>query len=135
MENQVSYRKYLSKETTQALKQLLYKTKTVPEIQVNGKVYMERRDYRRLQGNDTGITGYDFEHVLPVYGVVQLLNLFGETTERVRITSRSNGMVSDLYAQLKHIVPVIPDRIIANKSEIEIFPEGSFDPSGFFDNA
>ena len=127
MENQVSYRKYLSKETTQALKQLLYKTKTVPEIQVNGKVYMERRDYRRLQGNDTGITGYDFEHVLPVYGVVQLLNLFGETTERVRITSRSNGMVSDLYAQLKHIVPVIPDRIIANKSEIEIFPEGSFE--------
>ena len=127
MDYTVSYNKYLSKATTQALKSLLYKTKTVPEIQVNGKVYMERKDYRRLQGNNTDTNNCGLEQVMPVYGVVQLLNLFEERTERVRITSKSNSMVSDLYVQLKNIVPVIPDMIVAGRNEIEIVPEGTFE--------
>ena len=122
MEYTVSYNRYLSKETTRALKKLLYKTKTVPEIQINGKTYMERKDYRQLQNDCAG-----FEQIMPVYGVVQLLNLFEERTERVRITSKSNSMVSDLHLQLKKIVPVIPDIIVANRNEIEIIPQGSFE--------
>ena len=122
MDYTVSYNRYLSKETTQALKKLLHNTKTVPEIQVNGKTYMERKDYRRLQGNRAG-----FEKIMPVYGVVQLLNLFEERTERVRITSKSNSMVSDLHVQLKKLVPVIPDIIVANRNEIEIIPQGTFE--------
>ena len=122
MDYTVSYNRYLSKQTTQALKKLLHKTKTVPEIQVNGKTYMERKDYRQLQADRAG-----FEQIMPVYGVVQLLNLFEERTERVRITSKSNSMVSDLHLQLKKIVPVIPDIIVANRNEIEIIPQGSFE--------
>ena len=122
MDYTVSYNRYLSKETTQALKKLLHKTKTVPEIQVNGKTYMERKDYRQLQSDRAG-----FEQIMPVYGVVQLLNLFEERTERVRITSKSNSMVSDLHVQLKKIAPVIPDIIVANRNEIEIIPQGSFE--------
>lgn len=122
MDYTVSYNRYLSKETTQALKKLLHKTKTVPEIQVNGKTYMERKDYRQLQNDGVG-----FEKIMPVYGVVQLLNLFEERTERVRITSKSNSMVSDLHVQLKKIVPVIPDIIVANRNEIEIIPQGTFE--------
>ena len=122
MDYTVSYNRYLSKETTQALKKLLHKTKTVPEIQVNGKTYMERKDYRQLQNDGVG-----FEKIMPVYGVVQLLNLFEERTERVRITSKSNSMVSDLHVQLKKLVPVIPDIIVANRNEIEIIPQGTFE--------
>ena len=122
MDYTVSYNRYLSKQTTQALKKLLHKTKTVPEIQVNGKTYMERKDYRQLQNDGAG-----FEQIMPVYGVVQLLNLFEERTERVRITSKSNSMVSDLHVQLKKIVPVIPDIIVANRNEIEIIPQGTFE--------
>ena len=122
MDYTVSYNRYLSKETTRALKKLLHNTKTVPEIQVNGKTYMERKDYRKLQGNRAG-----FEKIMPVYGVVQLLNLFEERTERVRITSKSNSMVSDLHVQLKKLVLVIPDIIVANRNEIEIIPQGTFE--------
>lgn len=126
MDYSVSYKKYLSKETTQALKKLLYKTKMVPTIQVNGKVYMERKDYRRLQDSETAITVQGFEQVMPVYGVVQLLNLFEEKTERVSITSKSNRMVSELQLQLKKSVPVISDMIVVNSNELEIVPKGTY---------
>ena len=126
MDYSVSYKKYLSKETTQALKKLLYKTKMFPVIQVNGKVYMERKDYRRLQDSETAITVQGFEQVMPVYGVVQLLNLFEEKTERVSITSKSNRMVSELQLQLKKSVPVISDMIVVNSNELEIVPKGTY---------
>ena len=123
MDYSVSYKKYLSKETTRALKNLLNKTKMVPEIQVKGKVYMERKDYRRLQSSGDAATVYGLEQVLTVYGVVQLLNLFEEKTERVRISSKSNSTVSDLRTQLQNNAPVIPDMIIAYKNAIEIIPK------------
>ena len=123
MDHTVSSKTYLSKETTRALKKLLYKTKTVPEIQVKGKIYMERKDYKRLQNSSDVATIYGLGQVQPVYGVVQLLNLFEEKTERVRITSKSNSTISDLRAQLQRNVPVITDMIIANRNVIEIVPK------------
>ena len=123
MDYTVSYNKYLSKETTQALKKLLYKTKTIPEIQVKGKIYMERKDYRRLQSSGEAATVYELEQVLPVYGVVQLLNLFEEKTERVRISSKSNSTVSGLRAQLQNNASAIPDMIILYRNAIEIVPK------------
>lgn len=126
MDYSVSNKKYLSKETTRALKNLLNKTKTIPVIQVNGKVYMERKDYRRLQNSEKAITVQGFEQVMPVYGVVQLLNLFEEKTERVSITSKSNRMVSELQLQLKKSVPMISDMIIVNSNELEIVPKGTY---------
>lgn len=127
MEYTVSYRTYLSKETTQGLKKLLDKTKTITEIQVNGKVYMERKDYRTLQNIDEIANDHNFRQIKPVYGAAQLLNLFEEKTERVRISSKSSGAVSDFYAQMKKTMPAVPDMIIANKNEIEILPNGIYE--------
>ena len=85
---------------------------------------MERKDYKRLQNSSDVATIYGLGQVQPVYGVVQLLNLFEEKTERVRITSKSNSTISDLRAQLQRNVPVITDMIIANRNVIEIVPKG-----------
>ena len=122
MQYSIPYGSYLSKETTQVLKKLLCKTKAVPEIQVKGKVYMERKDYRQIQQNEPAAITGGFGQINPVYGVVQLLNLFDEKTERVRITSKSKSIVSDLYTQLTEIIPDVPDTIVAKRNEIEILP-------------
>ena len=82
MEYTVSYRTYLSKETTQSLKRLLDKTKAISEIQVNGTVYMERKDYRMLQNIDEIANDNNFRQIKPVYGAVQLLNLFVSSLQR-----------------------------------------------------
>ncbi len=127
MEYTVSHRTYLSKETTQGLKSLLNKTKTITEIQVNGKVYMERKDYRKLQKIEEIANDKNFRRIKPVYGAIQLLNLFEEKTERVRISSKSSGKVSDFYEQMTKTMPAIPDLIVANGNEIVIIPQGTYE--------
>lgn len=127
MEYTVSHRTYLSKETTQSLKSLLNKTETVTEIQVNGQVYMERKDYRKLQKIDEIANDSNFRQIKPVYGAIQLLNLFEEQTERIRISAKSSGMVSDFYEKMTETMPAVPDQIVANGNEIVIIPQGAYE--------
>jgi len=122
--DQVLYRNYLSSKTTCALKHLLYKTKTVPEIQVNGKIYMERKDYRRLQSRSIKSESGS-RQIHPVYGAVQLLQLFEGKIERVRITSESNSSISDLHSQLKKALSFNEDKLVCHRNEMEIIPSGT----------
>lgn len=127
MECTVSNRTYLSKETTRSLKSLLNKTETITEIQVKGKVYMELKDYRKLQKIDEIANDSSFRQIKPVYGAIQLLNLFEEQTERIRISAKSNGMVSDFYEKMTQSMPAVPDQIVANGNEIVIIPQGAYE--------
>ncbi len=127
MECTVSNRTYLSKETTRSLKSLLNKTETITEIQVKGQVYMERKDYRKLQKIDEIANDSNFRQIKPVYGAIQLLNLFEEQTERIRISAKSSGMVSDFYEKMTETMPAVPDQIVANGNEIVIIPQGAYE--------
>ena len=123
-EGSLLYSNYLSEDIAHVLREILHKSKTKPEVQVNGKIYVERKDYHPLKKSaaakyrqDTGIE--------PVYGVLQLLQLFEDRIEKVKAFSQSESQLMELGRLLEKSLPEDKGQIIRGKNYIEIRPEGN----------
>ena len=123
-EGDLLYSNYLSADTTQILRRVLNKTKVVLEVQVNGRIYVERKSYRKIN-NKQMTRGRSWKGVEPVYGVIHLLELFSDRIEMVKITSQSESRLMELGLLLEDSLSDDQGDIIRGRNHIEIRPEGN----------
>ena len=113
---------YLSADMIHDLKKCLFKTKMAVEVQVHGKRYMERKGYRSLKSGKYR-PGRLSADIKPVYGVIQLMSLFADRIERVRIMSASQSELKELSDALVGCSQNSLDCVIKGSYYVEVSPK------------
>ena len=112
---------FFNKDTINKIKLVLNNRRIIVEIYVNGKAYIERRDYKKIEEGKMRFV--EAEEILrlatPVYGALQLLDLFNERIEKIRIFSTSYMTMNGVERDMKTIVGVNANR---NFNVLEIYP-------------
>lgn len=113
--------KFFNNETINKIKLVLNNRRIIVEIYVNGKSYIERRDYKKIEEGKMRLVEADeiLRVATPVYGALQLLDLFNERIEKIRIFSTTYMTMDSVERDMKMIIGVNANR---NFNVLEIYP-------------
>ncbi len=94
------------------IKAVLNNRNIIVEIYVNDNIYIERRDYKSIEQGK--IKFVDITRVLkedvPVYGVLQLLDLFNDRIEKIIVYSLIDEDLEVLEERIKKLADVNVNR-------------------------
>lgn len=113
--------KFFNNETISKIKSVLNNRRIIFEIYVNGKAYIDRRDYKKIQEGKMKLVNSDeiLRLTTPVYGALQLLDLFNERIEKIRIFSTTYMTMDGVERDMKELTGVNTNRKF---NVLEIYP-------------
>lgn len=113
--------RFFNSKTIHDIKIVLNNRKIAFEIYVNGKAYIERRDYKKIEQGKMNLVNADdiLNLATPVYGALQLLDLFNERIEKIRIFSSTYVTMDSVERDVKKLTNINTNRSV---NVLEIYP-------------
>jgi len=110
---------YIESNATHMIKQIIKKYDAVFQVFVNGKIYIERKHYNAVKKKSLSYLDHDYilRYTTPVYGVIQILDVFERRIEKVRVDSWRK---TDLVKMQKELQGLSQIKVKAFDNFIEI---------------